>query len=220
MRVSDGTHTARFDRWGLEGEMIELAVLRGTIAGRTRYVSLVTLDFVARYLEEDQGDPPLDSRYVRRLATQLLSDGMVGALVVSFSPSGVFVGLGGDDGSLGVLRLARSTELRIADGRHRQAAIRRALADDPRLADETIALELFAHDGPPRRRQRPAATSPADAPGEDHTSTAARLAAINMALNGHSRAEVGDYLTVQFNVHADDELLDEVFTEIEGPQVS
>jgi DNA-sulfur modification-associated len=217
MRVSDGTRMERFDRWGLEGETIDLAVLRGSIAGRTRYLSLVTLDFVARYLDEDTDGPPLDTRYVRRLATQLLSDGMVGALAVSFSPSGFFASSGDEgDEPLGVLRLPRAVELRITDGRHRHAAIRRSLSDDPRLADETIALELFAHDGPPRRRRRLAAPRRSDPLSEEHAITAARLAAIDMALNGRSRDEVGDYLTVRFNVRADDKLLDDVFTEIQS----
>lgn len=209
MRVSDGTHAGHFDRWGLEGETIELAVVRGAIAGRTRYLALVTLDFVARYLENGDDDgaaPPLDGRYVRRLVTRLHSDGMIGALAVTFSPSGVYIPAGDDDQQLGVLRLARTTRMLIWDGRHRQAAIRRALAEDPRLAEETIALELFAHDGSPRRSRRTA--SPA---AEDPSGEAARLAALNMALNGHSRDEVDEYLVAQFNLRADDALLDQVF---------
>jgi hypothetical protein len=211
MRVSDGTRAAHFDRWGLEGETIELAALRGTIAGRTRYLALARLDFVARYLGAEDGDdpgrPPLDGRHVRRLATQLLSDGMVGAIAVAFSPPGLFIPAGGDeDQSIGVLRLARATDLRISDGRHRQAAIRRALADDPRLAEETIGLELFAHDGPPRRRRRPSTAV------EDHTVDAARLMALTMALDGRTRDQVDGYLSDHFDLHPGDALLDEVFT--------
>ncbi len=215
MRVSDGTRAARFDRWGLEGETIELAVLRGTVAGRERYMSLATLDFVATHLEaDDSSGATLDGGRVRRFATRLIQEGMIGTLAVSFSPSGVFVPAG-DDAPIGTLLVPRATRFTIVDGRHRHAAIRRALSDDPRLALETVALELYADDRAVVRRPR------ALAPPGDHAMDAARLTALNMALNGRSRGEVDDYLTENFGFGDNDELLDEVFTtQTGGPQVS
>jgi hypothetical protein len=216
--MSDHTVSpSRYDPWAREGEILELAALRGRVGDRARYLALVPLEFAATYLtsveaNSDPARPGLDPRRVDELAERLIErrrDWSPGTLVASFSPSGVFVAVGPDQ-PLGVLRLTRATRFDVQDGRHRQAAIREALRRDPRLARETIGLELYdrALAAPHRRRGDFAARQ---------ATRAARLAALNMALNGCPREEVDDYLTANFGYGDNADLLDEVYlTDTDG----
>jgi DivIVA domain-containing protein len=86
------------------------------------------------------------------------------------------------------------------------------LADTPRPASEPVPIPI-AIDKP--------ATSPAPAAVAGSLATngdldGARLIALNMALNGESREDVGRYLAENFALADRDKLVDEVYAAIEG----
>ena len=55
--MSDHTlSSSRHDPWALEGEILELAALRGRVGDRVRYLALVPLEFAATYLTSVEGD--------------------------------------------------------------------------------------------------------------------------------------------------------------------
>ncbi|HUY34519.1 MAG TPA: DNA sulfur modification protein DndB [Pirellulales bacterium] len=141
-------------------------VIRGTQAGREHYVTMCPLALVPRLFPADdsllapdlraqrvlnQGRVPQIARYIagNRRAYVL------GALTASvdgdirFEPPGVSTA----NGASGTLHVPMSARFVLHDGIHRSAAIVAALRQRPELADETIAIVLFADPGLKRAEQ-------------------------------------------------------------------
>ena len=96
---------------------------------------------------------------------------------------------------------------------------RRAAAIPPLPAPSAPSGEQIARaPSPPPPSRPPAATAPdAEATeGEDGDLDGARLIALNMALNGESRADAERYLAENFRLVDRQKLIDEVYAAIEG----
>ncbi len=78
------------------------------------------------------------------------------------------------------------------------------LADDPEAIDEETQTDEYLE------------PVPADGSGGDDDAEGARLVALNMALNGSSRDETGQYLSEHFTLADRAGLLDEVYATVEG----
>lgn len=82
--------------------------------------------------------------------------------------------------------------------------------------EEVEVPEAVAEPEPPAEREEPEVAADADGGADDEELEGARLIALNMALNGQSRAETDKYLAENFDLGDRDALLDEVYATVEG----
>jgi hypothetical protein len=83
--------------------------------------------------------------------------------------------------------------------------------------EEVFVEEVLVVEPEPEPEDEPAvATAPAAADDADDDVEGARLIALNMALNGQSRAETDKYLAENFDLSDRAALLDEVYATVEG----
>jgi DNA sulfur modification protein DndB len=140
--------------------------IRGTQAGREHYVMMCPLALVPRLFPADDSSLAPDLR-----AQRVLNQGRVpqiaryiagnrksyvlGALTASVDGEVRFEASRTTKGAptSGTLRVAMSARFVLHDGIHRSAAIVAALRQCPGLADETIAIVLFADPGLKRAEQ-------------------------------------------------------------------
>jgi DNA sulfur modification protein DndB len=140
--------------------------IRGTQAGREQFVTMCPLALVPRLFPADdrslapdlraqrvlnQGRVPQIARYIagnrRSYVLGALTASVDGA--VRFEPSRAPIATA----MSGTLHVAMSARFVLHDGIHRSAAIVAALRQRPELADETIAIVLFADPGLKRAEQ-------------------------------------------------------------------
>ncbi|MGH2899871.1 MAG: hypothetical protein ACRDMZ_14450, partial [Solirubrobacteraceae bacterium] len=116
-------------------------------------------------------------------------------------------------------------ELYSAAGQHGDATIAAApVVQDVVIAEEAeiVAVVEEAEAEAEEDVAETPATAPATAtptsaaPDDDEDLEGARLIALNMALNGQSRAETDTYLAENFDLGDRDALLDEVYASVEG----
>lgn len=116
-------------------------------------------------------------------------------------------------------------ELYEAAGRPPGDAPAAPIVDDVMIIEEAevVVVEIEDEPAPPpaAKPRKPAKTgkaaaTPAPAPDDDEDLEGARLIALNMALNGQSRAETDKYLAENFDLNDRDALLDEVYATVEG----
>jgi small-conductance mechanosensitive channel len=93
----------------------------------------------------------------------------------------------------------------------------RAAAPAPPIIEEIVVVEALVVEPEDEPEPEPdaAAAAPAAA-GEEDDVEGARLIALNMALNGQSRAETDKYLADNFDLSDRSGLLDEVYATVEG----
>lgn len=178
--------------------------MRGIQSGREFYVIMCPLRYLPRLFLFDEEDVPAQLR-----AQRALNKGRLPALVryiIENRDDYVFSALTAsvdgplrfdeyDNGAhghrLGVLHIGMDSRFLINDGQHRRAAIEEAMKSDPSLAEETIAIVIFADEGLSRSQQMFAdlnrhAVRPARSIGvlydhRDDDSGIARLIVINSA---------------------------------------
>lgn len=141
--------------------------MRGVQAGREFFVIMCPLRYLPRLFLFDEEDVPPELRAQRALNRNRLpglvryivenrDDYVFSALTASVDGSLTFVpsdGEGPHGQRLGVLRISMDSRFLINDGQHRRAAIEEALKTDPSLAEETIAIVIFADEGLSRSQQ-------------------------------------------------------------------
>ncbi len=145
--------------------ILEFPAVRGIQAGREYYVAMCPLGSVQKLFRfTDSGLEP-ELRAQRQLnrgripeMTRYVVDNqesyVFSALTASIDGEARFIAASdGAADQLGVLRVPMSSRIIINDGQHRQAAIEAALAEAPKLADETIAVVLFHDRGLERCQQ-------------------------------------------------------------------
>lgn len=140
--------------------------LKGLQAGREYYVAMCPLRLLPKLFLFNEAELPPDLRAQRSLNTTRVpeiceyilnnrSDYAFSALTASidgdilFEPS---MGSAGD-GGMGVLSVPMSARFIINDGQHRRAAIEAALAEQPDLGEETIAVVFYLDAGLCRSQQ-------------------------------------------------------------------
>jgi hypothetical protein len=79
------------------------------------------------------------------------------------------------------------------------------------VVEDVIVVEPEEEDAEPEVADEPAAAAAADTDVES-----ARLVALNMALNGDSRAQVDKYLADNYDLGDRDALLDDVYATVDG----
>lgn len=140
--------------------------IRGVQAGHEFYVSQCPLRLIPRLFLFDDPDLPADVRAQRSLNRQRLPEMarylvenresyVFSALTASIDATVSFEPLRDDDEAsrVGLLHIPMSARFIINDGQHRRAAIEMALAEDPSLGDETIAVVFFLDLGLDRCQQ-------------------------------------------------------------------
>lgn len=149
------------------GFAVSFPAMRGVQAGREFYVIMCPLRYLPRLFLFDEEDVPPELRAQRalnknrlpglvRYITENREDYVFSALTasvdgsLSFEPSEVDPTHGQ---RLGTLRISMDSRFLINDGQHRRAAIEEALKADPSLAEETIAIVIFADEGLARSQQ-------------------------------------------------------------------
>lgn len=141
--------------------------IRGVQAGREYYVTMCPLRLIPRLFVFDEEELPPEMRAQRTLnkarvpeiARYILNNPtsyVFSALTASVDADARFEPLGDADGSgqrVGKLTIPMSAKFVINDGQHRRAGIQQALAENPALGDETIAIVLFLETGIDRCQQ-------------------------------------------------------------------
>lgn len=146
---------------------VSFPAMRGMQAGREFFVIMCPLRYLPRLFLFDEEDVPPELRAQRglnrnrlpglvRYITENRDDYVFSALTASVDGSLAFEPSDSDlphGQRLGVLRVSMDSRFLINDGQHRRAAIEEALKNDPSLAEETIAIVIFADEGLARSQQ-------------------------------------------------------------------
>ena len=142
----------------------EFPAIKGLQAGRAFYTSQCPVRLLPRLFLFDDVDLPVEHRAQRTINKQRLPeiaryildnrDSFVfSAITASIDAEVEFIADKGDSGRLGTLRIPLDARFVINDGQHRRAALELALADDPSLGDETIAVVFFVDIGLKKSQQ-------------------------------------------------------------------
>lgn len=140
--------------------------IRGIQANREYYVSMCPLRLIPRIFSFDEEELSPEMRAQRvlnknripemsRYIVQNRNDYTFSALTASVDAEVFFEPFEGqdEDTRLGILKIPMDARFIINDGQHRRAAIEMALHEDPKLADETIAVVFFMDVGLERCQQ-------------------------------------------------------------------
>jgi DNA sulfur modification protein DndB len=141
--------------------------IRGVQAGREYYVTMCPMRIIPRmFLFNEEELPPemraqrsLNKNRVPEMARYIVENPdsyVFSALTASVNAEVRFVPLllgGGPTERVGTLTIPMSATFVINDGQHRRAAIQQALAENPDLGDETIAIVMFIDIGLDRCQQ-------------------------------------------------------------------
>lgn len=141
--------------------------IRGVQAGREYYVTMCPLRLIPKIFVFDEEELPPEMRAQRSLnkarvpeISRYILDNpdsyVFSALTASVNADVYFAPLDGADGPgerVGMLSIPMSARFIINDGQHRRAAIQQALAENPDLGDESIAIVLFLDVGLSRCQQ-------------------------------------------------------------------
>jgi DNA sulfur modification protein DndB len=141
--------------------------IRGIQAGREYYVTMCPLRLIPRiFVFDDEELPPemraqrtLNKARVPELSRYIVENPTsytFSALTASVNAEVLFEPLDGPNGPgerVGMLSIPMSARFVINDGQHRRAAIQQALAENPDLGDESIAIVLFLDVGLSRCQQ-------------------------------------------------------------------
>jgi DNA sulfur modification protein DndB len=140
--------------------------IRGVQAGREYYVTMCPLRLIPRLfvfdeeelLPELRAQRNLNKARVPEIARYILDNTasyVFSALTASVDAEVSFEPYGdaGADKRVGTLTVPMSARFVINDGQHRRAGIQRALAENPELGDESIAIVLFLDVGLERCQQ-------------------------------------------------------------------
>jgi DNA sulfur modification protein DndB len=181
---------------------LSFPAMRGIQAHHEFYVIMCPLRYLPRLFLFDGEDVPPQLRAQRTLNKNRLpalvsyildnrDDYVFSALTASVDGPMRFeeYDAGSHGHRLGVLHIGMGSRFLINDGQHRRSAIEEAMKSDPGLADETIAIVIFADEGLARSQQMFAdlnrhAVRPARSIGvlydhRDDDSGVARLVVIN-----------------------------------------
>ena len=140
--------------------------IRGVQAGHEYYVTMCPLRLIPRLFTFDEEELPAEMRAQRTLnksrvpdiARYVLDnpkDYVFSALTASVDADVVFEAAdgGGPNDRVGTLTIPMSARFVINDGQHRRAAIQQALAENPELGDESIAIVMYLDVGLARCQQ-------------------------------------------------------------------
>jgi DNA sulfur modification protein DndB len=141
--------------------------IRGVQAGHEYYVTMCPLRIIPRlFLFNEEELPPemraqrsLNKSRVPEMARYIVENPdsyIFSALTASVNAEVQFESLEGATGPserIGTLTIPMSATFVINDGQHRRAAIQQALAENPELGDETIAIVMFIDIGLGRCQQ-------------------------------------------------------------------
>ncbi|MEO9322238.1 DNA sulfur modification protein DndB [Nocardioides sp. C4-1] len=141
------------------------SAIRGVQAGREYYVTMCPMRLIPKLFTFDDEELSPELRAQRtlnkarvpelaRYLTDNPQDYVFSALTASVDSSVDFEPFEEDvDGRVGKLAVPMSAKFIINDGQHRRAGIEQALAQNPDLGDETIAIVLFLDVGLSRSQQ-------------------------------------------------------------------
>lgn len=140
--------------------------IRGVQAGREYYVTMCPLRIIPRmFLFNEEELPPemraqrsLNKNRVPEMARYIVENAdsyVFSALTASVNAEVRFESFSGSGPTerIGTLTIPMSATFVINDGQHRRAAIQQALAENPELGDETIAIVMFIDIGLDRCQQ-------------------------------------------------------------------
>jgi DNA sulfur modification protein DndB len=140
--------------------------IRGVQAGREYYVTMCPLRLIPRLflfdeeelLPEMRAQRTLNKARVPEIAQYILDNPnnyVFSALTASIDADVCFDSYesGGPAKRVGTLTIPMSARFVINDGQHRRAGIQRALAENPALGDESIAIVMFLDSGLDRCQQ-------------------------------------------------------------------
>lgn len=134
--------------------------IRGIQAGREYYVSMCPLRLISKLFlyDEDEAELPPELRAQRTLNKARIpeiaryivtnrEDYVFSAITASVDGDVQFDPIGDDpeSSSIGMLRIPMEARFIIDDGQHRRAAIERAVHEEPKIGDDSIAV-VFFHD--------------------------------------------------------------------------
>lgn len=140
--------------------------IRGIQAGREFYVSQCPVRLIPRLFTFDDSEVPVEIRAQRTLNRARLPE--ISSYILDNRDSYVFSAITASidsevrfepvdedpgDGRIGVLHVPMSARFVINDGQHRRGALEQALAEDPSLGDDTIAVVFFLDVGLERCQQ-------------------------------------------------------------------
>lgn len=139
-------------------EAIPWPALEGTMGDRTFYMTVLTLQTVARYFEPTPEDLPAELRAQRALSERRIPDiqqymmekdrdWVFGSLTLSYDGEVEY------DAERRILFLDPATTFVVVDGQHRLAAIQRAVKEDPTLRKQSIGVMLLAYESLQRNQQ-------------------------------------------------------------------
>ena len=140
--------------------------IRGVQAGREYYVSMCPLGLVHKIFKFDEEElgPELRAQRtlnktripeIARYITSNTDNYVFSAITASIDGEVAFTTINNTPESLrnGFLKIDMNSKIIVNDGQHRRAAIEMAIRDEPRLADESIAVVFFIDRGLERSQQ-------------------------------------------------------------------
>lgn len=140
--------------------------IRGTQAAREYYVSMCPLRLLPKIFlfNENEIGPELRAQRLlnkgripelTRYIVENPQDYVFSAITASIDSDVEFepMSKSGEGRKMGVLKVPMSAQFIINDGQHRRAAIENALAENPKLGDESIAVVFFLDPGLDRCQQ-------------------------------------------------------------------
>jgi DNA sulfur modification protein DndB len=129
--------------------------LRGLQAGQIYYVAMCPLKLLPKLFLFDEAEVPPELRAQRTLNAARIPE--IARYMVhnrrDYAFSAITVSIDGEVEDIGKLVISMTARFIINDGQHRRAAIEMALAEQPDLADETIAVVFYLDAGLKRSQQ-------------------------------------------------------------------
>jgi len=139
-------------------ESISWPALEGRMGDRSFYMTVLTLQTVARYFEPTPATLPAEQRAQRALSerrvpeiqqylTEKENDWVFGSLTISYDGEIEY------DSAKRILHLDPATDFVVVDGQHRLAAIKQAVDADPLIRKQSVGVMLLAFEDLTRNQQ-------------------------------------------------------------------
>jgi len=139
---------------------LSVPALRGHQGDRTYYQCMVPNSVLNNFFpvnmepEADRSQRTVDPKHAQDIADYLIDnsdDYVLGAIVYSMDQEGEFTPQVGND--IGVLTIPMDANMRSLDGQHRRHGLKKAIDEEPSLADDSTSILIYVEPDLLRRRQ-------------------------------------------------------------------
>jgi len=139
---------------------LSVPAIRGQQGDRTYYQCMVPNSVLNNFFpvnmepEADRSQRTVDPKHAQDIADYLIDnagDYVLGAIVYSMDQEGEFEPRVGDD--IGVLTIPMGANMRSLDGQHRRHGLKKAIDEEPSIAEDSTSILIYVEPDLLRRRQ-------------------------------------------------------------------